>query len=192
MSGETPCKVPPSWLKPLVDYAPLAVFLLAFEIKGLMVATVALMATTLAALILSLALARRVPLVPLITALVVGIFGGLTLWFNDETFIKIKPTIIYGLFAGILGGGLLFGKPLLKAVVGEAMALDETGWRRLTLRFTVFFVMMAVANEVVRRVVSTDLWVLWKVPGSLLLTFLFILSQMGLIKRHRPPDEPAN
>jgi intracellular septation protein len=182
-------ETPPAWLKPLVDYAPLLVFLVAFEVKGLIVATAALMASTLAALALSLLVARRVPLIPLITALVVGVFGGLTLWFNDETFIKIKPTIIYGLFAAILGGGLLCGKPLLKAVIGEAMALDESGWRRLTLRFALFFLGMAAANEVLRRALTTELWVLWKVPGSIALTFFFIFSQMGLIKRHRLPDE---
>ncbi len=190
MTDDAPRKAPPSWLKPLVDYAPLAVFLIAFETRGLMAATIALMATTLAALILSLAVARRLPLVPLITALVVGVFGGLTLWFNDETFIKLKPTIIYGLFAAMLGGGLLFGKPFLKAVMGETLPLDDLGWRRLTLRFTLFFLVMAMANEVIRRAVTTEMWVLWKVPGSIVLTFLFILTQMGLIRRHRLPDEP--
>jgi len=185
-------KTPPSWLKPLVDYSPLVIFLVAFEVKGLMVATAALMATTVAALILSLAVARRLPLVPLITAVIVGIFGGLTLWLNDETFIKLKPTIIYGLFAVTLGGGLLFGKPFLKAVMGESLPLDDLGWRRLSLRFTLFFLVMAGANEVVRRLVSTEMWVLWKVPGSIVLTFLFVLTQMGLIKRHRLPDEPSS
>lgn len=180
---------PPAWLKPVVDYAPLAIFLAAYEFKGLMAATVALMTTTAAALVLSLVVARRLPLVPLVTAVVVGVFGGLTLWFNDETFIKIKPTIIYGLFAVALGGGLLFGKPFLKAVMGEALPLDEVGWRRLTLRFTLFFVVMAAANEVIRRVVTTEMWVLWKVPGSMIATFLFILTQMGLIKRHRLPEQ---
>lgn len=182
----------PSWLKPLVDYAPLVVFLIAFEVKGLMVATAALMATTMVALVLSLVVARRVPLVPLITAVVVGVFGGLTLWFNDDTFIKIKPTIIYGLFAAVLGGGLLFHKPFLKAVMGETLPLDELGWRRLTLRFTLFFLGMAVANEVIRRLVSTEMWVLWKVPGSMILTFVFILTQMGLIKRHRLPEQNSD
>jgi intracellular septation protein len=185
-------KSPPSWLKPLVDYAPLVVFLTAFEIKGLMVATAALMVTTLVALALSLLLARRLPMVPLITAVIVGVFGGLTLWLNDETFIKIKPTIIYGLFAAVLGGGLVFGKPLLKSVIGETMPLDDTGWRRLTLRFCLFFLVMAGANEVIRRMVTTELWVLWKVPGSILLTFLFVMTQMGLIKRHRLPDDSSD
>jgi intracellular septation protein len=189
MNKETMGKAPPSWLKPLVDYTPLVVFLVAFEVKGLMVATAALMATTLVVLILSLVVARRLPLVPLMTAVIVGVFGGLTLWLHDETFIKIKPTIIYGLFAVILGGGLLFDKPLLKSVIGDSMPLDDIGWRRLTVRFTLFFLVMAGANEVIRRVVTTELWVLWKVPGSILLTFLFVLTQMGLIKRHRLPEE---
>jgi intracellular septation protein len=191
MSMEKSIKTPPAWLKPLVDYAPLAVFLAAFEFKGLMVATAALMVTTLVSLVLSLVVAHRLPPMPLITAAIVGVFGGLTLWLHDETFIKIKPTIIYGLFATILGVGLLRGKPLLKAVIGDSMPLDDIGWRRLSLRFVLFFLVMAVANELIRRVVTTELWVLWKVPGSIVLTFLFVLSQMGLIKRHRLPDESS-
>lgn len=178
----------PPWLKPFVDYAPLAVFLLAYLAQGLMTATVALMAATAVVLVLSLVVAGRLPLVPLITALVVGVFGGLTLWLNDDSFIKMKPTIIYAVFAAILAGGLAYGRPLLKPVLGEALSLDDTGWRRLSLRFVFFFIVMAIANEIVRRVLSTDLWVLWKVPGSITLTFLFMLLQMPLIKRHRLSD----
>ncbi|MDR3438146.1 septation protein A [Telmatospirillum sp.] len=181
-------KASPPWLKPTVDYVPLVVFLVAYETRGLMVATGALMATTLVALLLSLVVARRLPMVPLVTAVIVGVFGGLTLWFNDDTFIKLKPTIIYCLFAAALGIGLLRGKPLLKAVIGDALPLDDDGWRSLSLRFTFFFLAMAVANEVIRRVLTTEMWVLWKVPGSIVLTFVFILTQTGLIRRHRLPD----
>jgi intracellular septation protein len=182
-------RAPPRWLKPTVDFAPLAVFLATYELKGLLAATAALMAATAAALVLSLVVARRVPMVPLITALLVGIFGGLTIWLNDETFIKLKPTILYGLFAVIIGGGLITGRVLLKAVLGEALPLDDLGWRRLSVRFVVFFLTMAAMNEVVRRVVSTDLWVLWKVFGSLLFTVAFIASQLPLIRRHSRPQQ---
>jgi intracellular septation protein len=182
----------PSWLKPTVDYGPLAVFLLAYQMKGLMVATAALMVATAVALALSLLVARRLPLVPLVTALIVGVFGGLTLWLNDETFIKIKPTILYALFALVVGGGLVTGRLVLKSVLGDALPLDDLGWRRLSQRFVVFFLAMAATNEVVRHLLSTDLWVLWKVPGSIALTFLFILSQMGLIRRHHLAKESSD
>ena len=179
----------PSWLKPAVDFGPLAVFLLAYETRGLLAATAALMLATAVALLLSWIYTRKLPVVPVVTAVIVGIFGGLTLWLHDDTFIKLKPTIIYGLFAAALLGGLVSGRPLLKSVMGEALPLDDLGWRRLSLRFALFFVVMALANEVVRRVVTTDLWVLWKVPGSIVLTFLFMLAQTPLIQRHKLPEE---
>lgn len=180
----------PPWLKPSVDFGPLAVFLLAYVSKGLVAATIALMVTTAVALVVSFVFTRKVALMPLVTAIIVGVFGGLTLWLQDDTYIMMKPTIIYGLFAIMVGGGLVLGKPVLKAVMGEAFALDEAGWRRLSLRFTLFFIAMAVANEVVRRVATVDMWVLWKVPGSIVLTMAFMLSQMPLINRHRLPETP--
>lgn len=181
----------PAWLKPSVDYGPLAVFLLAYVSKGLLPATAALMAATAVALVVSFAYTRKVALMPLVTAVIVGVFGGLTLWLQDDTFIKMKPTIIYGLFAAILAGGLVMGKPLLKAILGEAFSLTDAGWRSLSLRFLLFFLAMAAANEVIRRVASDDLWVLWKVPGSIVLTFVFMLAQMPLIQRHRSPEADA-
>ena len=182
---------PPAWLKPMVDYGPLAIFLIVFETQGMLPATAALMAATLVALALSFFFTRKVALVPLVTAVVVGIFGGLTLWLKDDTFIKLKPTIIYGLFAAVLTGGLILGKPVLKALLGEALPLDETGWRRLSLRFVVFFLGMALLNEVLRRILTTEQWVLWKVPGSIIVTFLFMLTQLPLIQRHRLPESES-
>ncbi|ARJ67290.1 septation protein IspZ [Magnetospirillum sp. ME-1] len=174
----------PKWLKPAVDFGPLAVFLGLYWLKGLLPATAALIAATAVALVLSFAVTRKVALMPLVTALVVGVFGGLTLWLNDETFIMMKPSIVYGLFAAVLGGGLILKRPTVKAVLGEALALDDDGWRALSLRFCLFFIAMALLNEVVRRVASLDVWVLWKVPGSMALTFVFMLFQMPLIRRH--------
>ena len=179
----------PSWLKPTVDFGPLAVFLLAYETHGLQTATAALMAATAVALAASYFFTRTVALMPLVTAAVVGVFGGLTLWFKDDTFIKLKPTIIYGLFALVLAGGLMTGKPVLKRLMGEALPMDDLGWRRLSVRFVAFFLVMAMANEVVRRVLTTDQWVLWKVPGSIVLTFAFMMAQARLIHRHRLPEE---
>jgi len=179
----------PSWFKPATDYGPLALFLLAYELKGLMAATVVLMASTLLAVAAGFLLTRKLALVPLVTAVIVGIFGGLTLWLNDDSFIKMKPTIIYSLFALTVGGGLLLRRLVLKSVIGSAMPMDEAGWRALSLRFALFFAVMAVANEVARHLLTTDQWVLWKVPGSLILTFVFMLLQAPLIQRHRLPEE---
>lgn len=178
---------PPPWLKPVVDYAPLLVFLGGYAKFGLMTATAALLATTAAVLVLAYVMTRRIAVVPLVTAVIAGVFGGLTLWLNDETFIKMKPTIVYALFALVLAGGLMAGRPLLKTVLGEAFAMDDLGWRRLSLRFALFFLVMALANEVARHVLSTDMWVLWKVPGSLIVTFAFMLFQAPFVRRHRLP-----
>jgi len=176
------------WVKPVSDYGPIAVFFIAYLQGDLMVATAALMAATAVALALSLIVEKRVPLLPLITAGVVGVFGGLTLWLNDETFIKLKPTIVQGLIAAILLGGLAFGKPLLRPVMGAAWPMDEEGWRKLTFRFAMFFVAMAVLNEIVWRTQSTDFWVNFKVFGIMGLTFAFSLSQMPLLNRHHLPE----
>lgn len=181
----------PAWLKPAIDYGPLAAFFLTYVLSGLLAATAALMAATAVALVLSLAMTRRVPFMPLITAAVVGIFGGLTLWLNDDTFIKMKPTIVQALFAAVLLGGLPFGWLPLKLMLGSAWQMDEAGWRRLTLRFAGFFLAMAVLNEVVWRTQSTDVWVTFKVFGLVVLTFLFALTQIPLMNRHRLPDTIA-
>jgi intracellular septation protein len=178
----------PRWLKPVVDYTPLAAFFIAYLIKGLFFATGALMAATVVVVILSLAIDRRVPIMPLATAGIVMLFGGLTLWFNDERFIKMKPTIVQALFSVALFGGLLFRKPLLKSVLGSAWQLTDRGWFLLTFRFAVFFAAMAVLNEVVWRSVSTDLWVNFKIFGILLLTFVFTAFQVPLITRYQIPD----
>ena len=175
---------PPPWLKPVTDYAPLAVFLLAYLTWGLIPATVALMATTAAGITASLIATRRVPVMPLVTAVIIGIFGGLTLWLNDETFIKMKPTIVEGLFAVVLFGGLAVGRPLLKPLFGAAWQLDEAGWRRLTFRFACFFAAMAGLNEIVWRTQSTDFWVAFKVFGIIGLTVAFALTQAPLMMRH--------
>ncbi|WP_370152818.1 septation protein A [Ferrovibrio sp.] len=175
----------PRWLKPATEYGPLAVFLAVYAGAGLMPATAALLAATAVGLGLSLFFLRRLPLMPLVTAAVVGVFGGLTLWLQDETFIKMKPTIINALFAVLLLGGLAARRNLLRMVLGTALALTETGWRQLTLRCGLFFAAMAVLNEVVWRTQSTDVWVAFKVFGLIGLTFVCFLAQAPLIARHR-------
>jgi intracellular septation protein len=160
------------------------VFLAAYVGTNLLWATAALMAATVVALGLSFAVARRVPIMPLVTAAVVGVFGGLTLWLQDETFIKMKPTVVQGLFAAVLLGGLAAGRPLLKPLMGTTWPMDDEGWRRLTLRFGLFFIGMAGLNEAVWRTQSTDVWVAFKVFGILALTLLFAVLQAPLMRRH--------
>ncbi len=182
-------RTPPRWLKPTVDYGPLAVFLLVYLKTDILTATGALMAAAALALALSLWAARRVPWMPLVTAVVVGIFGGLTLWSGDDTFIKMKPTIVQAMFSAALLGGLAFGRPLLKPLLGAAWPMDEIGWRRLSLRFGSFFAAMAVLNEAVWRTQSTDVWVMFKVFGLMGLTLLFSLAQVPLMTRHHLGDD---
>jgi intracellular septation protein len=186
-----PSQTEPPWLRPASDYGPIAVFFIAYVLSDLLWATGALMAATAVALGLSLAIARRVPLMPLITAGVVGVFGGLTLILQDETFIKMKPTIVQILFAAILLGGLVFGRPLLKPLMGTAWSMDDQGWRKLTFRFALFFLAMAGLNEAVWRTQSTDFWVSFKVFGILGLTLLFALAQTPLMRRHHLATEEA-
>jgi intracellular septation protein len=174
----------PGWLKPAVDYGPLAVFFASYLAFGLMAATAVLIAVSLAALPLAWLLERRVPLVPLITAAIVAVFGGLTLWLQDETFIKMKPTIVQALFAVVLLSGLAFGRPLLKPLLGAVMPpMSERAWRQFTLRYALFFLAMAGLNELVWRTQSTDFWVTFKVFGLPGLTILFILAQIPFVGR---------
>ena len=174
----------PRWLKSAVDYGPLAVFFASYLMLGLMAATAALIAASLIAVSLAWLLERRVPVVPLVTAAIVLVFGGLTLWLQDETFIKMKPTIVQAIFALVLLGGLAMGRPLLKPLLAPMMPpMSERAWRQFTLRYGLFFVAMAALNELVWRTQSTDFWVTFKVFGLPGLTFLFILSQLPFVGR---------
>jgi intracellular septation protein len=174
----------PRWLKPAVDYGPLAVFFAAYVTLGLMAATAALVVASLIALALAWLMERRVPLVPLVTTVIVVIFGGLTLWLQDETFIKMKPTIVQLLFAAILLVSVLVRRPVLKSLLGPMMPpMSDAAWRQFSLRYALFFVVMAGLNELVWRTQSTDFWVTFKVFGLSGLTFLFILSQIPFVGR---------
>jgi len=150
----------------------------------LFVATALFMAATLISLTVSYALTRTLPIMPIVSGAVVVVFGTLTLWLQDEVFIKMKPTIVNALFAAVLLGGLLFGKSLLGYVFDQAFKLDDEGWRKLTLRWGVFFVALAVVNEVVWRNFSTDFWVAFKVWATMPITMVFMLFQFPLLKRH--------
>jgi len=179
------------WVKPVTEFGPLVVFFGCYFLFGLFPATGALIAATLVALALTWGLERRLPLMPVITAVVVAVFGGLTLWLEDETFIKMKPTIVQVIFSLVLLGGLMVGKPLLKPLLGAAWQMDEAGWRKLTLRFAVFFAAMAGLNEAVWRTQTTDVWVTFKVFGILGLTVVFAVSQIYLLQRHVLAEDGA-
>ena len=138
----------------------------------------------LAALVISYVLTRHIAIMPVVTAVIVVVFGGLTLAFQNETFIKVKPTLVYVLFAATLLGGLAFKKPLLGMVFDSVFNLTDDGWRKLTLRWGLFFVAMAVLNEIVWRNVSTDAWVSFKVFGFLPLTVLFAAAQFPLLQKY--------
>ncbi len=182
-------KSAPKWMKPTAEYGPLAVFLLAYWKWDLLTATAWLMGATVIALGIYYIFSRRVPMMPLVTAIIVGIFGGLTLWLQDETFIKMKPTIVEGLFSAILLGGLLFKRPLLKPLMGHAWPMEDRGWRLLSFRFAIFFAAMAVLNEIVWRNYPTDVWVTFKVFGLMGLTLIFAITQAPLMKRFALPLE---
>lgn len=178
----------PAWLKPFVDYGPLVAFFLAYLAKDLFAATIALMVATVIAVALALIIERRIPIMPVVTAAIVMVFGGLTLWLQDERFIKMKPTFVQAIFAIALFGGLLFQRPLLKPLLQSAWKLDDRGWHVLTLRFALFFAGMAVLNELVWRHTSTDVWVNFKIFGILILTVIFTILQLPVINRHQLPD----
>lgn len=150
----------------------------------IMAATGAIMVTTLIALAVSYYYERKLPMMPLVTAVIVTIFGGLTLYFDSEIFIKLKPTIIYTLFSLALTVGLLMGKSFIQTLFGNVWDLDQGGWKKLTIRLILFFLAMALANEVIWRSFSTDIWVNAKVFGFTAATFVFFMLQVPLITRH--------
>jgi intracellular septation protein len=171
-------------LKFALELGPLVLFFLANQKFGIFTATAVLMAGVVAALAVSWMITRHLPAMPVATAILVLVFGSLTYFLQDETFIKLKVTILYTLFGGGLIGALWFDKLLLPIVFDSAFHIDDAGWRKLTWRWGFFFFFLAAMNEVLRRVVSTDVWVNFKVFGILPLTFAFALAQLPLIMRH--------
>ncbi len=167
-----------------IELGPLLVFFGVNAKFHLFVATGAFMVAIVAAMIASYVVTKHVPIMALVTAAVVLVFGTLTLVLHDETFIKVKPTIIYGLFAAVLGGGLLFGRSFIAVMFDQMFNLTPHGWRLLTARWALFFFGMAILNEVIWRTQSTDFWVAFKAFGVIPLTMGFAILQMPLIKRY--------
>ena len=174
--------------KLLIDIGPLAVFFIFYTRSGLQASILPLMIATVIAVLFSYILEKKIPIMPTVGAAIVLIFGGLTIYFDNEVFIKMKPTIINLIFAIILYGGMLVKKPLLKILLGAALRLEEEGWRILTYRWIGFFIALAVLNEVVWRTQTTDIWVNFKVFGILPITFIFTMTQFPLIKKHQIDD----
>lgn len=190
-------------LKLALEIGPLLVFFFAnargekliasFPILGkigepIFLATALFMVATVISLAISWILTKSLPMMPLVSGIIVVVFGALTLWLHNDTFIKMKPTIVNCLFGFVLLGGLLFGKSLLGYVFDSAFRLDAEGWRKLTLRWGIFFLVLAVLNEVVWRMFSTDMWVSFKVWGVMPITIIFTLSQLPLIQKHTIPE----
>ncbi|WP_083240388.1 septation protein A [Methyloceanibacter methanicus] len=170
--------------KLLIELGPLLVFFGVNAVSGIFVGTAAFMVATLIALGLAWWLYRKVPVMPIVSAGLVLAFGGLTLYLHDDTFIKLKPTIVYTMFAVLLIGGLVARKPVLALLFGPVFNLTDEGWRKLTIRWAIFFVAMAILNEFVWRSFSTDTWVSFKAFGFLPITFVFAMSQVPLMQRY--------
>ena len=185
------------WIKLVLEIGPLVVFFGTFQaMKGapveiggvaydaVVVATAAFIPAILASLAASWALSRSLPKMAVVTAVVVVIFGGLTIALNDETFIKMKPTIVNGLFALALAIGLMQGRSYLKYLMGDALPISDEGWMIFTRRWMLFFLFLALLNELIWRTQSTEFWVNFKTFGNLPLTFGFMATQWPMLKRH--------
>ena len=177
-----------SFYKLLIDIGPLAVFFIFYTRSGLQASILPFMVATVIAVLSSYILEKKIPIMPTVGAAIVLLFGGLTIYFDNDVFFKMKPTIINVLFAVILYGGILINKPLLKYLLGAALKLEEAGWKILTQRWIGFFIALAVLNEIVWRTQSTDIWVNFKVFGILPITFIFTMTQFPLIKKYQIED----
>src|SRR3954462_7685404 len=170
--------------KIVTELGPLVVFFGVNATFNLFAATGAFMVAIVVAMIASYVVTKHIPIMALVTGVIVLVFGTLTLVLHDETFIKVKPTIIYTLFAAILGGGLLFGRSFIAIMFDQMINLTPQGWRILTMRWALIFFGMAILNEIIWRTQSTDFWVAFKAFGVIPLTMGFAIAQMPLTKRY--------
>lgn len=179
----------PQWVKFALEMGPLLVFFVANSRFGIVTGTAVFMVATAVALAASWLLARKIPVLPLVSGVFVLVFGGLTVWLQDDLFIKLKPTIVNTLFGLILLGGLATGRNFLKMALDTAFQVTEEGWRILAVRWGLFFLVLAVINEVVWRSVATDVWVNFKVFGIMPLTVVFSLTQIPVLLKHQIQTE---
>jgi len=182
---------PPEWVRPALEIGPLAIFFIGNWKLGIFWATGLFVPATLIALAISWIVFKHVAVMPLFTAVFVTVFGGLTLWLQDDTFIKMKPTIVNLAFAAMLVIGLYFRKALLKYAFGTVFQMNEEGWRICTWRWAIFFVFLAIVNEIVWRNFSTDFWVSFKVFGIMPLTMVFAMAQLPLLNKYGLDDSEA-
>ncbi len=176
-------------LKVLLEFGPLIAFFATYKLYDIFTATIVIMVTTTLALLVTWLITRKLSIMPIVTLVIISIFGGLTLYLHDETFIKVKVTIINGLFAAALLGGWAIKKPLLKYVMGEAMKLEFRGWMLMSRNWGLFFLVIAMANEIVWRNLSTDTWVTYKTFGILPITFIFMMTQIPIMQKYMIEDE---
>ncbi|NMM44520.1 septation protein IspZ [Rhodospirillaceae bacterium KN72] len=182
----------PQWLGSAIEFAPLGAFLVTWLwSKDLMAATVVVMVASALAVLVSYLVHRKIPWMPLMTAMIVGVFGGLTLYLADESFIKMKPTMINTLFAAILFGMLALGKLPLKKLLGHAFEMPDSAWKTLTVRTGLFFLITAILNEAVWRTQPTEVWVYFKFPGLTVLTIGYFLLQIPFIMRHADQNQTS-
>ena len=174
--------------KLLIDIGPLAVFFIFYTRGDLKTAILPFMIATIIAVLFSYIIEKKIPIMPTVGAAIILVFGGLTIYFDNETFFKMKPTIINLLFAGILYGGIILNKPLLRYLLGAALKLQDEGWDILTKRWIGFFIALAILNEIIWRTQTTDIWVNFKVFGILPITFIFTLTQFSTIKKYQIED----
>ena len=177
-----------SIFKLLIDIGPLAVFFIFYTRSDLKTAILPFMIATTIAVLFSYIIEKKIPIMPTVGAVIILIFGGLTIYFDNETFFKMKPTIINLLFAGILYVGIILNKSLLRYLLGAALKLQDEGWDILTKRWIGFFIALAILNEIIWRTQTTDIWVNFKVFGILPITFIFTLAQFSTIKKYQIED----
>ena len=191
MQPETPPQNSPNenpFIKLALELGPLVLFFFTNAKAGIFTATAVFMGAVIISLGLSRILLKQWPIMPLISAVVVLIFGGLTLYWENDLFIKLKPTIVNTLFGLVLLGGLAFGKPLLSLVMGSVFSLTDEGWKKLTFRWALFFFVLAALNEIVWRTQTSDVWVNFKVFGIMPITIIFALAQTPLLKKYEKTE----
>lgn len=180
----------PQTRRMLLDFAPLVLFFIAYRLAGVYAATATVIVAATLSLVIGYAYERKVSPVPLATAILIAVLGGLTLYLKDATFIKMKPTFVYALLGAALIGGEVAGRPLIKHVFNGAIILDDAGWRGLSFRFGGFFLAMALLNELIWRTFSETLWVNYHTFGAIALTLLFAIAQAPYLMRHQIEPKP--
>lgn len=174
-----------------LDLGPLLIFFVSFQFVGIYGATAVFMVAVVVALALGYVRERKIQPMPLFSAVLVMVFGGLTLYLRNDTFIKMKPTVFYAFMGILLLGGLAFNRLFIKYVFGQAFDLSDAGWRKLTLRWGLFAFALAVLNEIIWRNFSTAIWINLKTWGDAVLIFLFALAQTPLVQKHDISSEPG-